>query len=59
MTHLVIASIVIEVPLLYRTMRNHQIIHMFVYEESLKSNLRNQDVDKNVPDVLSDMLTES
>lgn len=58
-TDLVTIGIVIEVPLLYGPKRNHFLIHMSTSEESQKSNSRNQDVDKNVPDIVSEMLTES
>lgn len=56
---LVTRGIMVEVSLLYGAMREHHLIHMSVSEESNESNLGNQDVDKNMPDILSDMLTES
>ncbi|XP_050888881.1 uncharacterized protein LOC127094053 [Lathyrus oleraceus] len=54
-----VGGTMIDVSLMYRRMRNHHLIHMVVGEESEESNVENQDVDKDVQDIVSDMLSES
>lgn len=48
----------IDVPHLYRPLINHHLIHMSVGEEFQESNIGNQDIYKDVSDILQDMLTK-
>lgn len=52
-------GIVIDVPLKYRPLRNQHPIQMSFGEEAQEINLGNLCVDKYVPNILSDMLSES
>lgn len=54
---LVAGGILINVPLMNGLMRNHQLVHMSISEQTRETNRRNQDVD--VSYILSNMLTES
>lgn len=49
----------IDVPLMYGHIRNHHLIQESFGKETQETNMRNQDVVKDVPDILSDMLTKS
>ncbi|CAI8606187.1 unnamed protein product [Vicia faba] len=50
---------VIDVSLMYRPMRNHQFIQKYFGEETQETNMGNHGVDKDVPNILPDMLAES
>lgn len=56
---LVVGGTVIDVPLMYVPIRNHYLIHISIDAESQEYNMGNQDVDKDVPYILSDMLIQS
>lgn len=44
---------------MYGHIRNHHLIQESFGKETQETNMRNQDVVKDVPDILSDMLTKS
>lgn len=48
----------IDVPLLYKPIRNHYFIQKDFGKVNWETNQGNQDDDKDVPDILSDMLTK-
>lgn len=50
---------IFEVPLLYGPTINHHIIEKYFGEETQETNMENQDDDKDVLDILYDMLKES
>lgn len=50
---------VLDIPLMYETIRNHHLIQKYFGEQTRETNFGNLDVDKDVSDILSDMLTES
>lgn len=58
-SNLVVDGIVIDFPLMYGPMRNHHLNQIYFSEENQETNMGNLDVDKNVPDIMSDMLTKS
>ncbi|CAI8586489.1 unnamed protein product [Vicia faba] len=47
---------VLDVPLIYESIRNHHLIQKYFVDETQETNMINQDVDKDVSDIMSDML---
>lgn len=50
---------VLNVPLMYRPIRNHHLIQKSFSIDTKETNLGNQDIDSDVPYITSDMLTNS
>lgn len=56
---LAVGGIVLNVSLMYEPIRNHHLIQKYFVDDTEESNLENQCVDKDVPYILFNMLTES